>query len=49
MCQDALDDDFEYTLGRYTSFSWEVTNDDPDNLQFQLHYGGGDEVKGSAR
>ena len=42
MCQDALDNDFEYILGKYTSFSWEVTNEDPGNLEFQLHYGGGD-------
>ena len=49
MCQDATDSDFEYILGKYTDFSWEVTNTDSDNLQFEIHYGGGDEVGGVAR
>ena len=36
-------------LGRYSEFSWQVTSDDPDSLQFELHYGGGEKDKGVAR
>lgn len=36
-------------LGRYSEFSWQVTNNDPDSLQFELHYGGGEKDKGVAR
>ncbi len=39
----------EYSVSRYTNFQWTITNADPNNLQFQITYGGGDEAKGIVR
>ena len=46
LCQDAIDKDLAFSLGTY---QWLVNNNDPDNLNFEIHYAGGDKDKGLPR
>ena len=49
-CQQTEDQTMSYSLGRFIDISWTVTNaDDPDKLQFDVSYGGGDVAGGMPR
>jgi hypothetical protein len=49
VCQIQKSNNNAFSLGRYQNFKWTVTNADPKNLAFEVHYGGGDVAQGTAR
>ena len=49
LCQIQLDNNNAFSLGRHDIFKWTVTNADPNNLAFELEYGGGDTAGNKTR
>ena len=48
LCQDAMGKELAFSLGTFQGFGWEVINDDPQRLEFLVHYAGGDKDRGVA-